>query len=110
MRRHNLTLSHNAILSETKMALQVLYAPLFIILSFLVHRGHFNLSVNIKSKRGDIVRQTFKSDPQGDVVTVNYKLNEGQFIEMLVDFRKVCCAMFVGSSLQCHCKSYYNQS
>ena len=71
------------------MAYRLCVTFLLFLLMFLVRLGSFNLSVNIRSKTGDIIRQTFKSDPERDVVTVNYEREGGQFIDMMVDFQKV---------------------
>ncbi|XP_058956263.1 out at first protein [Pocillopora verrucosa] len=56
--------------------------------AFLVQNGSFTLVVNIKSKDGEIVQQTFSADPEKDFVTIDYKSNENRFVSVYIDFRQ----------------------
>lgn len=45
--------------------------------------------VNVRTKQGDITQEEIDADPEKDLITLNYKLNSGQYVDMLIDFRKV---------------------
>ena len=47
------------------------------------------LVVNVRTKRGDITQEEIDADPEKDLITLNYKLNNGQYVDMLIDFPKV---------------------
>ena len=48
------------------------------------------LVVNVRSKSGSITQQEFESFPDKDLVAVSYKLNDYRFVDILLDFNKVC--------------------
>ena len=54
---------------------------------FTVSRS--SLVVNVKTKRGDITQEEIDADPEKDLITMDYKLNDGQYVNMLIDFQKV---------------------
>lgn len=63
---------------------------MFVILGCFFRHGSQDLIVNVQSKNGDISQQEFKAFPEEDLVFLSYKLDDGQFIDISLDFKQVC--------------------
>lgn len=83
-------LCHQCLRDFSLMAITHFWLSFLLFPAFLVQNGSFTLVVNIKSKDGEIVQQTFSSDPEKDFVTIDYKSNENRFVSVYIDFRQVC--------------------
>lgn len=83
-------LCHQCLRDFSLMAITHFWLSFLLFPAFLVQNGSFTLVVNIKSKDGEIVQQTFSADPEKDFVTIDYKSNENRFVSVYIDFRQVC--------------------
>ena len=81
---------HQCLRDFSLMAITHFWLSFLLFPAFLVQNGSFTLVVNIKSKDGEIVQQTFSADPEKDFVTIDYKSNENRFVSVYIDFRQVC--------------------
>ena len=67
-----------------------LYSLRFVFVSFcLLQECSFQLIVNVRTKEGNVVQQTFNSDPVKDFVSIDFKLDEERFVTVYLDFRMV---------------------
>lgn len=99
---------HQCLRDFSLMAITHFWLSFLLFPAFLVQNGSFTLVVNIKSKDGEIVQQTFSADPEKDFVTIDYKSNENRFVSVYIDFRQVCVKasllkIFFKLYIQYHC-------
>lgn len=87
-KQHSLTHSYSR-------AMAVFWLQSLILFVFLVQNCSLNLIVNIRGKYGDIVQQNFFADPEKDFVTIDFKNNEGRYVQVYIDFRLVSLMNYV---------------
>ena len=63
--------------------------PYIILLLLCIINCGCDLVVNVKTRRGDISQEVIGANPEHNLVTLSYKLNDGQYIDMLIDIPKV---------------------
>ncbi|EDO46094.1 predicted protein [Nematostella vectensis] len=54
----------------------------------LLPECYSRLAVNVKTKAGDITKQVFESFPEKELVKISFRLNDGRYIDISLDFRK----------------------